>query len=343
MTQNGGMGEQMMTMARTGMLIGLLGFAGAVIAGADEAAANPAEIEECLLEQLEKAPPNTSVGSLREYCRRLLIEEGRSVVGSRLFDESLTGDNPFVLTPHKPNYILPVTWNTRPNETPFGASEGSLQNLELKFQLSVKFKVAKDVFGKGNGLYFAYTNQSYWQAYNRQFSSPFRETNHEPEMFLLIPQRWSLLGFRGQVLALGLNHQSNGQTGSLSRSWNRAILTLVLERRSLVFSLRPWYRFPEEEKVNGSATGDDNPDILDYMGNGELRVLYKRGRNTWSLMLRNLVGPDYRGAVELNWGFPIGGRVKGYVQYFNGYGESLIDYNARVNRLGVGIALTDWL
>jgi len=36
-------------------------------------------------------------------------------------------------------------------------------------------------------------------------------------------------------------------------------------------------------------------------------------------------------------------RAKWFIHYFKGNGESLIDYNARVNWLGVGIALTDWL
>ena len=65
--------------------------------------------------------------------------------------------------------------------------------------------------------------------------------------------------------------------------------------------------------------------------------------NTLSIMLiNNFHSPNY-GAFELNWSCPMSRRVKWFVQYFNGYGESLIDYNARVNRIGLGIAFTDWL
>ncbi|HHH47964.1 MAG TPA: phospholipase [Gammaproteobacteria bacterium] len=303
--------------------------------------ADGSALAQCLLDRLKQASAGTPVSELRNQCQDL---EEVSVVGERLFDERVVESNPFAITAHKPNYVLPLTYNSRPNEAPYAGLEGRLQNLEVKFQLSLKFQVASGVLGRHSLLFFAYTNQSYWQAYNSEFSSPFRETNHEPEVFLLLPQRWSLFGLRNRVIVLGLNHQSNGRSGSQSRSWNRLYANFVFERRNLVLSLRPWYRVPEASKTSAAdPIGDDNPDILDYMGHGELRAIYKHGRNTYSLMLRNNLRSTNRGAVELGWSFPIGERVKGYVQYFNGYGESLIDYDARVNRLGVGIALTDWL
>ena len=50
-----------------------------------------------------------------------------------------------------------------------------------------------------------------------------------------------------------------------------------------------------------------------------------------------------RGALQLGWSFPLTERLNGYLQSYYGYGESLIDYNNKVNKLGIGIKLTDWL
>ena len=80
------------------------------------------------------------------------------------------------------------------------------------------------------------------------------------------------------------------------------------------------------------------------MGNFEFTSAYKKNRQEFSLMLRNnLKSDNNRGAAQLDWSFPIHNRMKGYVQWFNGYGESLIDYDRRVNSIGVGFKLTDWL
>ena len=90
----------------------------------------------------------------------------------------------------------------------------------------------------------------------------------------------------------------------------------------------------------GGTDKDDNPDIEKFMGRREFRAAYAGKKQILSVMLRNnFHSPNY-GALEVNWSFPMSRRAKWFIQYFNGYGENLIDYNARVNRFGIGIALT---
>ena len=50
-----------------------------------------------------------------------------------------------------------------------------------------------------------------------------------------------------------------------------------------------------------------------------------------------------RGAIQLDYTFPLWGRLRGYAQFFNGYGQSLIDYNTNLTTVGVGFLLSDIL
>jgi len=73
-------------------------------------------------------------------------------------------------------------------------------------------------------------------------------------------------------------------------------------------------------------------------------MFYEWKKYVAGLMLRCNFRPDnLYGAVQLEGSFPLTANRKGYVQYFSGYGESLIDCHARSNRNGIGIMPTDWL
>ncbi len=268
------------------------------------------------------------------------VIQAPSALQERHLLEEMTESNRFVITPNKPNYILPLTYNSHQDQT-----NQQLQNTEVKFQLSFKIPLSDHLFNTHARLAFGYTQLSFWQAYNSKLSSPFRETDYEPEFMLSIPTNIRLPWLTNRLVTFGLEHQSNGRGVPESRSWNRAYVNFMLERGNFYVGFRPWYRFPERAKTSAlDPGGDDNPDIEEYLGYGELTGIYLWGDSSLTVMLRNnLKSHDNRGAIEIGWSIPLKGKLRGYVQYFNGYGESLIDYNHYSNRIGIGVMLTDLL
>jgi phospholipase A1 len=323
---------------------------GAVLAGAWPFCGAHAEtLEECLLSAVQSASASTTVGELRTMCEVLqasppeapvaatehaaaVAAHADGAVEKRLALERYSHDNPFVLTPHRPNYLLPVVYTTHRDSSSFPGEDADLQRTEVQFQLSLKVLVLENMFGDNGHLSVAYTNHSFWQAYNRDISAAFRDTNHEPEVLFTLENDWHLFGMRNSANQFILNHQSNGRGSELSRSWNRVMINSIWEKDSFVFSFKPWYRIPEDKK--------DSP-----AGNFEWLGLYQSNSGQiLSLLVRNNLRADNRGAMELSYSFPLGHtRLKGYLKYFNGYGESLIDYNHRTQSFGVGFLISDWL
>ncbi len=193
------------------------------------------------------------------------------------------------------------------------------------------------MFDDNVDLWFGYTQIAYWQLYNDDISSPFRETNYQPEVYLSVLTNYEFFGMTGRSINLGIVHQSNGRAEPLSRSWNRITMDFIFERDNFALAIRPWIR------INESSDSDDNPDITDFMGNYELRGLYDLNGNLFSVMARNIFDSKHRYNAELQWSFPINKRLRGLVQWYNGYGENMIDYNHKNNRVGFGILMTDWL
>ncbi|KZN57516.1 hypothetical protein N473_06435 [Pseudoalteromonas luteoviolacea CPMOR-1] len=310
-----------------------------------------AALNQCILNQTISGDDTRTIKEVRAYCEQQV--SALSQLDKRMARERVTEKNRNVLTPHHRNYILPVSYIKNPNNRPFDGfadkanKEGEpLDNVEAKYQISLKLPIYHNFKDQDQAIYMGVTLQSYWQVYNKDISSPFRETNYEPEIFWVnFLDDENVLWGDEMAIVLGISHQSNGRSQPNSRSWNRIYANFIWEYDGFVFSFKPWYRLPEDEKPEDNlAKGDDNPDIHKYMGYFELSGAYRFDNDhEIGMMLRNNAGGDNRGAVQLDWSFPITGRVRGYAQYFNGYGESLIDYNAHIQRLGLGIAITDLL
>ena len=252
-------------------------------------------------------------------------------VNDKETDESLrqiiTGE--FGLHPYKKNYLLPATYDLNESE--------NKKQFETTFQISVEKPISYNFFGLNESISASYTQKSFWQTAKK--SSPFRETNYEPEIFVQFPYKNSSNVLKGYKVAL--NHVSNGKNDEMSRSWNRAYLEGYFQFANLFIIPKVWYRIPERTE------DDDNPDIQKYYGSGDLTFLYAYKKHTFELALRNNLrfSQSNKGSAEVNWTFPLpeflsASDTYGMLQIFSGYGNNLIDYDTEVHKIGFGIAFS---
>ena len=285
---------------------------------------------------------------------------------------SLWEGNFFGLTPFHENYFLPLSVSrTRyprhsesihPNAslTPIQEEYKDYIKTEAEFQISFKKQLSYNFLGLHEYLIAAYTQTVWWQLYEK--SSPFREMNYTPEIFLVHPtsketdEKYGLKAIR-----YGYLHESNGQDGYRSRSWNRLQVTGLWQWENLFVATRMWYRVPETKKSynyyhgNGfeadgvtetdpNEEGDDNPQIIHYMGYGDIHLNYLFGKNQITTMARYNFGEggSQRGAFEFNWSYPFFGsqNMFWYAKVFTGYGESLIDYDRSVTKTSIGFSFS---
>ena len=191
----------------------------------------------------------------------LRLDESKKLTAleKRKAREEVSKKNRNVITPHKRNYILPLSYVSDPNVRPFDglkeladdADGEPLDNLEVKYQLSIKVPIFEGFSDKDQGVFFAFTMQSFWQFYNKDISSPFRETNYEPEIFwinYLDPEH--VLWGDEMAIAIGASHQSNGRSQPNSRSWNRTYtLTFYGKKTALYLALNLGTAFLKTKKI----------------------------------------------------------------------------------------------
>jgi phospholipase A1 len=226
------------------------------------------------------------------------------------------------LSLHKEMYMMPITYSNKYNGN----------RTEVIFQLSAKHQIFK------TPLYFGYTQISFWQAYDRNNSAPFRETNYNPELFYR-SRRFPFYGGRFGA-DIGFEHESNGQKPPISRSWNLLYTCPYYYQSNFLLYIKFRYRLPEEKKeFEGSALGDDNPDITDFLGYNDFHLFYRfLVHHLLHLTVRGNVKTG-KGSVALNYSMPIPTGKVSYlnIRIFRGYGESLVDYNRSLTRIGCGI------
>jgi phospholipase A1 len=283
---------------------------------------------------------------------------------ARFWDlEKSSARDSFELRGYRPVSISVVgadSVNTLPssptNGSPAAATAYSVS--EMKLNLSVRTKLASGLLHRegqplSDSVWFAYSQQSYWQLFNGGISRPFRATDHEPEVIYVFGHNRPLpAGWTYRMSGAGLVHHSNGQSLPLSRSWNRVYVMAAADKINAKgdrFSLqvKGWQRLPEK------LGNDDNPDISNYFGRAEIAGTWSFDRgigkdqrtHTLGVTLRHSLKAQARGSMRLEYLRSLGDANSGlrfHTQLFSGYGDSLIDYNRRRTVLSVGLSLVDW-
>lgn len=258
------------------------------------------------------------------FCGAAIAEEATSNLSEGISKEQKELELPSDLKPYKENYFLPIV---------LGSEVEGRDVKEAKFQFSLKKKLFN------SDWYFGYTQKSFWQIYDSEHSRPFRESNYNPEVYwqsdICTKGNHELWGDVGLW-----EHESNGGGVATSRSWDRSYVRLHYENEKSLYGqlfgaeLKLWNRWSESaKKSTNDPGGDDNPRILDYSGNGEIKLRYGQPEGFMVTLFGRGNPKTDKGAFQADLSLPW---FYLHMQYWTGYGESLIDYNRNMTRYGIG-------
>lgn len=151
--------------------------------------------------------------ALAEEAKEQQIHDKPAVRGSIIANLLQEHDNPFTLYPYDPNYLLYTDTSDINKEAikTYNWADKARKD-EVKYQLSLAFPLWRGIAGDNSVLGASYTQRSWWQLSNRGESSPFRETNYEPQLFVGWATDYRFAGWTLRDVEIGVNHQSNGRS-----------------------------------------------------------------------------------------------------------------------------------
>lgn len=207
----------------------------------------------------------------------------------------------------------------------------SRTNSDVKFQVSIAQRLTDSVLPWKTYLFLMYTQKVFWNVFEN--SMPMRDLNFNPGIGLT--KAFFVKGRYSGKMTLMVEHESNGRDGDASRSWNK----ISLSGSTLV---TPWllvhakYWFPIVDGMN-------NKDILYYSGIYQFgaEVSAQNRRFIWSGTLVKRKGLNLNFNVNLEFAMRLFKQDNQYLffQWYNGYGESMLDYKQFHSRLRIGISI----
>lgn len=223
---------------------------------------------------------------------------------------------------YKDNYFtVGTTIGQKPTKT----------NSDVKFQISIAQRLTRTTLPGHSYIFLMYTQKTFWNVFEN--SLPMHDMNFNPGIGWSVPF-FSKGRYAGKATLL-IEHESNGRDGDASRSWNRISFSgSTMINEILMVHSKFWIPIID---------GQNNKDILNYCGiwQAGFAVTHPNKKLGWALTLvkRKGFNFNFNTILEFNWKIHEKSNQFLFVQYYNGYGESLLDYNQFHSRLRVGIVI----
>ena len=269
-------------------------------------------------QQVAMSPSSPTAGKVELASQSKPAQQARKTAGANGFFDNLSA--------YEPMYIV------------FGTAKDSEWRVQLSFKYRLLGAPPSDGSSWNDGLYLGFTQRLFWDIAS---DASFRDANYLPELFYRTSP--FSLGSNGQLgVQAGIQHESNGRSGDLGRSVNNVYVS-----PHAMFDLGGGYKLmlaPRAWVLVGGRAG--NPDIQRYRGNTGLNVQIGQDDGLRLSAYSRYNFSTGKGAVTTELSYPLprlfGGGPEFYLfgQSFVGYGESLLDYDRRMTRLRVGLAIT---
>lgn len=205
------------------------------------------------------------------------------------------------------------------------------QNTNIKFQISIAARLTNATLPWGTFLYLFYSQKCFWNVL--EDSMPMTDLNFNPGIGISKPM-FVKNRYIGKT-SLIIEHESNGRDGLESRSWNKVSLASnIIIDPNLSVSGKIWIPIID---------GENNRDILHYCGLYQVgvQVLSNNRKFSGSVTMVKRAGNffNYNTILDLAFRFHTDSNLYMFLQYYNGYGEGLLDYKVWKSQIRLGIVL----
>lgn len=204
-------------------------------------------------------------------------------------------------------------------------------NSDAKFQVSIMHRLIRGILPQDMYLFITYSQRSFWDIYKK--SAPFEENVYNPSIGI-----GNNIVIDDHVVGVGffqIEHESNGRDSIWNRSWNKVSFTAIgAITPDLNLQFKVWVPFWKAK---------ENKDIARYAGYWHLVANYQTPSRRFSFTGQYIKrgGWDLNANFMLEAAFRLTKKRNQYIciQYYNGYGESLLDYNVFSGYIRVGVVI----